>query len=90
MTQFYISDSQFDGLDSDAPSQDLIIEALQDVIANLDSQGVWCCKGNYQLHFWTDNEGAIFCNAFVLSNPDDPNDSTTENYSYYFEIKGAT
>jgi hypothetical protein len=91
MCEFYISDSQFDRLDSDAPDQQLIIEALQDVIANLDSEGVWAYKGNYSLHFWCDDEKpkTIFCNAFVLLNPDDENDSSTESYCYYFEIKKA-
>jgi|688.fasta_scaffold254249_5 hypothetical protein len=92
MSEFYIDDSQFNGLDSDAPDQGIIIEALKDVADKLDSEGVWCCKGNYQMHFWSDEEKpqTIFSNAFVLSNPDDPNDSTTENYSYYFEIKRAS
>jgi hypothetical protein len=89
MTSFYISDSQFDSLDSDSPDQQLIIEALQDVINEVDSEGVWTSKGNYQLHFWCDDDKpeTIFANVFVLKNPDDPNDSSTESYCYYFEIQ---
>ena len=91
MSNFYISDSQFDSLDSDSPDQHLIIEALQDVISEVDSEGVWTHKGNYQLHFWCDDEKpqTIFVNVFVLLNPDDPNDSTVSVDSYYFEIKRA-
>jgi hypothetical protein len=89
MSSFYISDSQFDSLDSDSPDQQLIIEALQDVINEVDSEGVWTSKGNYQLHFWCDDDkpNTIFSNVFVLKNSDDPNDSSTESYCYYFEIK---
>lgn len=89
MSEYYISDSQFNSLDSDAPDQQLIIEALQDVINEIDCEGTWAYKGNYQLHFWCDDEKprTIFCNAFVLTNPDDFNDSRTESYCYYFEIK---
>jgi hypothetical protein len=89
MAHYYISDSQFDGADSDAPDQEIILEGLKDSLEKIDSEGVWCAKGNYNLHFWRDDENqeTIFCNAFVFSNPDDINDSSTENYSYYFEIK---
>lgn len=89
MTNFYISDSQFDSLDSDSPDQQLIIEALQDVINEVDSEGVWTHKGNYQLHFWCDDDKpqTIFANVFVLLNPDDENDSTVSVESYYFEIE---
>jgi len=92
MSEFYISDSQFDSLDSDSPDQQLIIEALQDVINDVDSEGVLTHKGNYELHFWCDDNkpSTIFVNVFVLLDPDDPNDSTTENYCYYFEIKRAS
>jgi hypothetical protein len=92
MTNFYISDSQFDSLDSDSPDQQLIIEALQDVINEVDSEGVWTHKGNYQLHFWCDEDKPkiIFSNVFVLLNPDNPSDSSTESYCYYFEIKEST
>ena len=74
-------------LDSDAPDMAIINEALQDVINEVNSEGVWTHKGNYQLHFWhEDNKpNLIFCNAFVLCNPDDPNDSSTETNFYYFE-----
>ena len=89
MTNFYISDSQFDNLDSDSPDQQLIIEALQDVINEVDFEGVWTYKGNYSLHFWRDEDkpSTIFANVFVLLNPDDPNDSRTESYCYYFDIE---
>lgn len=89
MTNFYISDSQFDSQDSDSPDQQLIIEALQDVIDKVDSEGVWTHKGNYQLHFWCDDDKpkTIFANVFVLKNPDNSEDSSTESYCYYFEIK---
>jgi hypothetical protein len=89
MINFYISDSQFNGLDSDAPDQQLIIEALEDVIDKVNSEGAWTYKGNYQLHFWCDDDKSqtIFANVFVLKNPDDPNDSSTESYCYYFEIQ---
>jgi len=91
MSSFYISDSQFDSQDSDSPDQQLIIEALQDVINEVDSEGVWTHKGNYQLHFWCDDEKpqTIFANVFVLKNPDGFNDSSTESYCYYFEIEVA-
>ena len=89
MINFYISDSQFDNLDSDSPDQQLIIEALQDVINEVDSEGVWTHKGNYQFHFWCDDDKpqTIFANVFVLLNPDDENDSTVSVESYYFEIE---
>ena len=89
MTNFYISDSQFDSLDSDSPDEQLIIEALQGVINEVDFVGVWTHKGNYQLLFWCDDDhpNTIFSNVFVLLNPDDPNDSRTESYCYYFEIQ---
>jgi hypothetical protein len=91
MSNFYISDSQFDSLDSDSPDQQLIIEALQDVIKEVDSEGVWTHKGNYSLHFWCDDDkpNTIFANVFVLKNPDDENDSSTESYCYYFEIEAT-
>jgi hypothetical protein len=89
MTIFHISSDQFDSLDSDSPDRQLIIEALQDVISEVDSEGVWTHKGNYSLHFWCDDEKPykILCNAYVLINPNDENDSSTENYCYYFEIE---
>ena len=89
MNTFYISDSQFSGLDSDAPDHGILTEGLRDVIDQVDSEGVWCFKGNYNLHFWCDDDKpkTIFCNAFVLLNPDDEMDSRTESHSYYFEIQ---
>jgi hypothetical protein len=89
MSDFHIADNQFKGLDSDAPDKGIIIEALQDVINELHSEGVWTSKGNYQLHFWhmQNSPNLIMCNAFVLSNPDNPNDSSTAPHYYYFEIK---
>ena len=41
-----------------------------------------------ELSFWVDPEDdkTIFCNVFILTNPDDPSDNSTEDYSYYFEI----
>ena len=85
---YYISDSQFDAIDTDAPDKSILFDALTEVADALDQEGIWCHKGNYQLHFWTDDENpkTIFCNAFVLCNPDDANDSSTETYGYYFEI----
>jgi hypothetical protein len=92
MSTFYIAESQFDRLDSDSPDEQTIIEALQDVIGDVDADGVegaWSHKGNYQFHFWFDDEtpGTIFCNAYILKNPDDENDSITEHFCYYFEIE---
>lgn len=89
MSDFYISESQFDSLDTDSPDAQLIIEALQDVIGQVNNQETWTSKGNYQLNFWCDAEspGTIFCNAFILVSPDDENDSRTEPFCYYFEIE---
>ena len=92
MSTFYIADSQFDSLDRDSPDEQIIIEALQEVIGEVELgtfEGAWSHKGNYQFHFWFDDEtpGTIFCNAYILKNPDDENDSTTEPFCYYFEIE---
>ena len=89
MKTYSITDSQFDKTDSDVPDMDLIIEALKDVETELNSETVWAHKGNYQFCFWIDEEhpNQVFCNVFVLANPDDPNDSKTLDYSYYFEIE---
>lgn len=85
---FFISDSQFSSVDSDMPDMDLILESLVDIYKDLSTEDVWTHKGNYQLSFWADPEDdkTIFCNVYVLTNPDDPTDSTTEDSSYYFEI----
>ena len=87
MIAFNVDNEQFKNLDSDAPDWGIIQEALSDVVEQADSEGVWCSKGNYQLHFWSEDENTIFCNAFVLSNPDDFNDSSVEPHFYYFQIE---
>ena len=89
MKTYTITDSQFDKTDTDSPDMQLIIEALQDVETELNSETVWVHKGNYQLCFWIDDENPnqVFCNVFVLSEPDNPNNSDTLDYSYYFEIE---
>jgi hypothetical protein len=86
---YTITDSQFDKTDTDSPDMQLIIEALQDVETELNSETVWVHKGNYQLCFWIDDENPnqVFCNVFILSEPDNPNNSDTLDYSYYFEIE---
>ena len=89
MCVYTISDSQFYNAESDCPDLQLIVEALKDVYGLLDCEGTWTHKGNYRFHFWIDpdNPNTIFCNAFILSNPEDFNDSSTKDYSYYFEIE---
>ena len=90
MIEYTISPDQFnDG--PNMPDKQLILEALQDVIDAVDTEGFWTCKGNYKLNFWTDSERPriIICNAYVLLNPDDDFDSSVEDYCYYFEIEGA-
>lgn len=89
MKTYTITDSQFDKTDTDSPDMQLIIEALQDVETELNSETVWVHKGNYQLCFWIDDENPnqVFCNVFILSKPDNPNNSDTLDYSYYFEIE---
>lgn len=89
MKTYTITDSQFDKTDTDSPDMQLIIEALQDVETELNSETVWVHKGNYQLCFWIDDENPnqVFCNVFILSEPDNPNNSDTLDYSYYFEIE---
>jgi hypothetical protein len=86
---YTITDSQFDKTDTDSPDGQLIIESLQDVETELNSETVWIHKGNYQLCFWIDDENPsqVFCNVFILSEPDNPNNSDTLYYSYYFEIE---
>jgi hypothetical protein len=92
MRTYTITDSQFDKTDTDSPDMQLIIEALQDVETELNSETVWVHKGNYQLCFWIDDENPnqVFCNVFILSEPDNPNNSDTLDYSYYFEIEVTT
>jgi hypothetical protein len=92
MSTFYIANSQFDPLDNASPDEQIIIEALQDVISEVaadDIEGSWAHKGIYQFHFWGNDETprTIFCNAYILKNPDDENDSTTEPFFYYYEIE---
>lgn len=89
MKTYTITDSQFDKTDTDSPDMQLIIEALQDVETELNSETVWVHKGKYQLCFWIDDENPnqVFCNVFIFSEPDNPNNSDTLDYSYYFEIE---
>jgi hypothetical protein len=91
MRTYTITDSQFDKTDTESPDMQLIIEALQDVETELNSETVWVHKGNYQLCFRIDDENPnqVFCNVFILSEPDNPNNSDTLDYSYYFEIEVA-
>jgi hypothetical protein len=85
---YYISDSQFDATDLDCPDFDIISDALSDVLDELSPEGVWAYKGSYRLHFWIDQENpdTVFCNAFVLVDPEDDNSTETHDYGYYFEI----
>jgi hypothetical protein len=87
--KYFISDSQFDKTDSDMPDSQLIFDALDDVRDELNPETVWAHKGNYSLCFWIDDENPnqVFCNVFILLNPDDPSDSTVSVDSYYFEIE---
>jgi hypothetical protein len=87
--EFYIADSQFDRNDLDCPSFEIITDALQDVYSALNPEGVWTHKGSYRLHFWNDDENpqTVFCNAFVMVDPEDDYNSDTYDYGYYFEIK---
>jgi hypothetical protein len=89
MMNYELKDSKFWGLYEDEPPLDWVYEALSQVEKELSSGDTWICKGNYQLNFWLDMEdkNTIYCNAFILSNPDDDNDSSTEPYSYYYEIE---
>lgn len=87
---YQLVDSQFYGLLDDEPPIDYIYEALDNVQSILSkNKEAWFCKGNYQIHYWTDLEDkdVVYCNAYVLSNPDDENDSSTEPYSYYYELR---
>ena len=90
MNTFIIRDSQYYKTDVDSPSSDYILEALSDVYDKL-KQGTdaWMCKGNYSFNFWkdTENSNTIYCNGFILNNPDDLKDSSTTDYNYYFEIE---
>tara|TARA_R110000803_G_scaffold61535_4_gene121406 strand:+ start:3371 stop:3658 length:288 start_codon:yes stop_codon:yes gene_type:complete len=90
MTEYTILGDLFTD-DSNMPDKQLILEALQDVLDAVDTEGVWTCKGNYKLNFWVDSERPhiIICNAYVLLNPDDDLDSSVEDYCYYFEIEGV-
>ena len=90
MAKYTISNDQFNN-DPDMPDRQLILEALQEVLNAVDTEGVWTCKGNYKLNFWVDSERPhiIICNAYVLLNPDDDFDSSVEDYCYYFEIEGV-
>lgn len=92
MTQFYISDSQFNKTDTDAPYSELITDTLVNVENEVNPEGVWTHGGNYRFFFWNDegNPATVFCNAYVLANPDDFSDSSTLDYSYYFEIQKVT
>lgn len=86
---YQIVDSQLYGNYDDEPPLEYITESLEQIGDTLSNEDTWFCKGNYQLNFWldTDDKDLIYCNAFVLKNPDDFSDSSTENYSYYYEIK---
>lgn len=93
MNTFIIKDSQYYKTDSESPPSDWILEALSDVYDEVKrGEDSWMCKGNYQFNFWIDddNKNVIYCNGFVLKNPDDLNDSSTENYTYYYEIQDIT
>jgi hypothetical protein len=93
MNTFIIKDSQYYKTDTDSPPSDWILEALSDVYDKVKSgEDAWICKGSYQFNFWIDKENinTIYCNGFVLKNPDDFNDSSTEDYTYYFEIEDVT
>ena len=87
--KYKLVDSKLDGCSEDEPPLDYLYEALSNVESKLSSEDVWICKGNYQLSFWLDDENkdVVYCNAFVLTNPDDMNDSSTEPYSYYYEFE---
>jgi hypothetical protein len=90
MLNFIIKDSQYTSTQSDDPPHEWIIEALNDVYSDVvKGEDSWICKGIYQFNFWLDNENqeTIYCNAYELSNPDDFNDSSTENYCYYYELE---
>lgn len=86
---FFIADSQFNSSDADMPPMDWILESLSDVLEKLSTEETWTHKGNYRFSFWIDpeNPNTTFCNAFVLSNPDDITDYNTKSYCYYFEIE---
>jgi hypothetical protein len=90
MKTFIIRDSQYYKTDVDSPPSDYILEALSDVYDNLkQGNDSWICKGNYNFNFWRDtkNSNTIYCNGFLLKNPDDLNDSSAFDYTYYFEIE---
>jgi hypothetical protein len=89
MKTYTITDSQFDKTDTESPEMDLIIEALREVETELNSETVWSDAGNYSMCFWIDDENPkqVFCNAFPLSEPNNPNNSDILDYSYYFEIE---
>ena len=86
MIEYTISNDQFNN-DPDMPDRQLILEALQEVLNAVDVNGVSIYKGNYEFYFWRENETSkyIQCNAYLLMNPDNPNDSRTEGL-YDFDI----
>ena len=86
---YRILDSKVYGCLEDEPPHEYIYESLTQLDSKLSSDDIWFCKGNYQLNFWldTDNKNTIYCNAFVLTNPDDENDSSTEPCRYDYEIE---
>jgi len=85
---YHVINKEFDINEPDMPPDDLVLEAFGDVIDVVDTEGVWTFKGNYEFNFWIDSERPriIICNAYVMVNPDDTNDSSTEPYCYYYEI----
>jgi len=85
---YYIAESQFDFNDLDCPSIEIIIDSLANIEDELDPEGVWTYMGSYKLHYWIDENkpNDVFCNAFVLKDPEDENSTETYEYGYYFEI----
>lgn len=93
MNTFIIRDSQYYKTDGDSPPTDYILEALSNVYDKIkDDNDTWICKGNYNFNFWrdTENKNTIYCNGFLLKNPDDFNDKSMTDYTYYFEIEELT
>lgn len=72
----------------DSPDYEIIKEAFNDVRLYLSTEDYWHSKGGYQFSFWRDEENPrlVHCNAYELSNPDDLEDSRTEDGHFYFLI----
>lgn len=89
---YHVIKRKFDLNEPDMPPDDLVLEAFGDVIDIVNTEGVWTFKGNYEFKFWIDSKRPeiIICNAYIMVDPDDEADFTTEPYYYYYKITKET